>query len=308
MNAVVNLLPTIAPKSDQLNADDLIGRSMTIKVTSVKLSGAPDQPIAIHFEGDDGKPYMPCKSMRRVLVHVWGTDGNAYAGRRLALYRDDKVQFGGMAVGGIRISHMSDIDQDVTMALTATRANRKPFTVRPLKPEAGGEAINLPAVLKAGEAAAVQGSAKLTAWWQGLSKAEKAAAKPTLDTRLKPMAAQADQASMDDDATDEPPEVEAPVIDETPDEPEAEDDFPGTKALAGLKTGKQLLDEQTVASLTTWASDLTDQLPSMDGAGLEALLADPESVDRFKKLDEHKPDVAQALDRTISRRRKELDE
>lgn len=123
---------TIVPKSDQLNADDLIGTTRTIRVTKVLLSATADQPVAIHFEGDDGKPYMPCKSMRRVLVNVWGPDANVYAGRRMTLYRDDKVQFGGMAVGGIRISHLSDIDRDVTMALTTTRANRKPFTVKPL--------------------------------------------------------------------------------------------------------------------------------------------------------------------------------
>lgn len=136
---VVNLLNTIAPKSEQLNADDLIGRALTIKVTKVAISGTPEQPIAISYEGDGGKPYMPCKSMRRVLVQLWGGDGNAYVGRRMSLYRDDKVQFGGAAVGGIRISHMSDIDAPVTMALTATRANRKPFTVKPLATEAAPE-------------------------------------------------------------------------------------------------------------------------------------------------------------------------
>jgi len=132
---MTDLSLTISPKSEQLNADDLIGRTMTIKVAKVSLRGEPDQPIAINFEGDKGKPYLPCKSMRRVLVHVWGGDGNAYVGRRMSLYRDDKVQFGGAAVGGIRISHMSDIEAPVTMALTATRANRKPFTVKPLPPE-----------------------------------------------------------------------------------------------------------------------------------------------------------------------------
>jgi len=136
---MTDIMPTIAPKSDQLNADDLIGRTLTIKVTRVSLCGEPDQPIAINYEGDGGKPYKPCKSMRRVMVHVWGGDGNVYVGRRMTLYRDDKVQFGGLAVGGIRISHMSDIDNAVTMALTATRANRKPFTVKPLPPEAAGE-------------------------------------------------------------------------------------------------------------------------------------------------------------------------
>ena len=132
---MTDLSQTIAPKSDQLNADDLIGGPRTIRVTNVSKMREPDQPIAINFEGDGGKPYKPGKSMRRVLVRVWGNDGMAYVGRRMTLYRDDNVQFGGVAVGGIRISHMSDITSAVTMALTVTRANRKPFTVKPLPAE-----------------------------------------------------------------------------------------------------------------------------------------------------------------------------
>lgn len=128
-----SLLGTIAPKSDQLNADDLIGgQSKTIKITGVKILGG-DQPVALNYEGDEGKPYKPCKSMRRVLVNVWGSDGNNYIGKSMTLYRDDRVKFGGAEVGGIRISHMSDISEPITMALTATRAIRKPFTVKPLE-------------------------------------------------------------------------------------------------------------------------------------------------------------------------------
>jgi acetyl esterase/lipase len=71
--------------------------------------------------------------MRRVLVRCWGADGNKYAGRRMTLYRDEGVQFGGIKVGGIRISHLSHIDGEITMALTATRAKRTPYTVKPLR-------------------------------------------------------------------------------------------------------------------------------------------------------------------------------
>ena len=134
---MTDLRKTIIPKSDQLNADDLIGQTMTIRVTKVSLLTEADQPIAINFEGDNGKPFKPCKSMRRVMVTVWGPDGNAYIGRSMTLYRDEKVMFGGLAVGGIRISHMTDIDAPVTMALTATRANKKPYTVKPLKVVSG---------------------------------------------------------------------------------------------------------------------------------------------------------------------------
>lgn len=133
---MTDLSTTIAPKSNQMNADDLIGGPRTITITKVGLSDTPEQPIAIYFEDDDGKPYLPCKSMRRVLVHVWGNDGAGYVGRALTLYRDPDVMFGGIKVGGIRISHMSHIDGAKTMALTATRASRKPFTVKPLATKA----------------------------------------------------------------------------------------------------------------------------------------------------------------------------
>jgi hypothetical protein len=123
---------TIIPKSDQLNADDLIGREMTIKITAVDIKGGQEQPVSIHFDGDNGKPYKACKSMCRVMVSAWGADSKKYVGRSMTLYRDPKVKWGGMEVGGIRISHMSDISDDMTMALTVTRANKKPFTVRPI--------------------------------------------------------------------------------------------------------------------------------------------------------------------------------
>lgn len=203
---MTNLLPTITPKSDQLNADDLIGRSLTVTVSKVSLSGDADQPIAVHYEGDNGKPYKPCKSMRRVMVHVWGPDGAQFAGRRMTLYRDDEVRFGNAPVGGIRISHMSGIDRDVTMALTATRAARRPYTVRPLAGGAKGEpveSVDLLAVLTEGRAAAERGSAALTAWWSRLDRDQKAAAKPTLDGELKGATAKADQAGIDDEPNSE---------------------------------------------------------------------------------------------------------
>lgn len=131
---MTDLSTTIAAKSDQLNADDLIAGPRTIRITKVSANqSSAEQPIAIFFEGDGGKPYFPCKSMRRVLVHVWGRDGNAYTGRSLTLYRDPHVKFGGLEVGGIRISHMSHIDGNVTMALTATKGAKKAYMVKPLQ-------------------------------------------------------------------------------------------------------------------------------------------------------------------------------
>lgn len=132
MSAALDMRDTIIPKSDQLNADDLIGGPLTVRITKVARANTAEQPIAVSFEGDGGKPYMPCKSMRRVMVTVWGPDAVAYTGRSMTLYRDPSVTWGGMEVGGIRISHMSDITEPVVMALTATKKARKPFRVLPL--------------------------------------------------------------------------------------------------------------------------------------------------------------------------------
>ncbi len=155
-----DMASTIIPKSDQLNADDLIAGPMTIKITGVDIRSGQEQPISIHFEGDNGKPYKACKSMCRVMVTAWGPDSKKYVGRLMTLYRDKTVKWGGMEVGGIRISHMSDIDSAMTMALTVTRANRKPFTVKPLaqKPAAQQEAA-----LPSGEDATTSGQPAVTA-------------------------------------------------------------------------------------------------------------------------------------------------
>lgn len=123
----------IIPRSDQLNSDDLIAGPMTIKITDVSIKVGTEQPVSIHFEGDNGKPYKSCKSMNRVLVTAWGADAKKYVGRSLTLYRDATVKWAGMEVGGIRISHMSHIDSPLTMALTMTKQNKRPFTVKPLE-------------------------------------------------------------------------------------------------------------------------------------------------------------------------------
>lgn len=128
----MDMSTTVAPKSDQLNADDLIAGPRTIRIMGVRGTGNGEQPVAVSFDGDDGKPFLPCKSMRRVMIAAWGADASQYAGRSMTLYRDPKVKWGGMEVGGIRISHMSHIEREMVMALTVTKKERAPYRVKPL--------------------------------------------------------------------------------------------------------------------------------------------------------------------------------
>lgn len=139
MNDKVKMSDTIAAKSNQLNADDLISGPRTITITKISGDKNKEQPIAINFQGDDGKPWYPCKTARRIIAHCWSdvVDNDQYAGRRVTLFRDATVTWGGMAVGGIRISHMSDIEREMTLSLNASNKSKKPFTVKPLAAEAG---------------------------------------------------------------------------------------------------------------------------------------------------------------------------
>lgn len=132
---MTSILHTIAAKSDQLNAEDLIGGPLTVRITGVKVNTSEDQPVWIHFEGDNGKPFKPCKTMRRLLIRVWGDDSATYTGRSMTLYLDPEVKYGGMKVGGIRISHMSDMDGPQSFYLTETRGKKKQHTVKPLSSE-----------------------------------------------------------------------------------------------------------------------------------------------------------------------------
>jgi len=198
---MIDMKQTIIAKSDQLNADDLIGGGVTIKVTKVTLL-AGEQPVAVHYEGDNGKPWKPCKSMRRVLVGVWGGDGSQYIGRSLTLFRDPSVSFGGQQTGGIRISHMSDISEPITMSLTASRNSKRPFRVLPLvvaatspavTPVANSEEVDIEQLLIDATESAKGGTTKLLGYWNTLKRPQHVELQPYME-RLKKSAAEIDAA------------------------------------------------------------------------------------------------------------------
>ena len=127
----MNLTETIAPRSDQINADDLISGPVTVTITEVR-AGTTEQPVDVIVAEYPGRAYRPSKSMRRVMVSAWGPEASTYAGHRLTLVRNPEITFGRDKVGGIEIAEMSHINKPLTVALTATRGKRKNFTVTPL--------------------------------------------------------------------------------------------------------------------------------------------------------------------------------
>lgn len=131
MNAPIDMTRFIEAKSDQLNADDLIGGPRTITITRVSANDG-DQPVNVFFQGDNGKPFRPCKTIRRVMVAMWGADASQYVGRAMTIYRDPSVQFGGMQVGGIRISHMSHIDGARDVVVMKSKGKKAAMKILPL--------------------------------------------------------------------------------------------------------------------------------------------------------------------------------
>lgn len=129
----MDLTDTIIPKSDQLNSEDLLTGPRIVTVTEVR-RGSTEQPVEIvTAEFGPKRPFKPSKTVRRILVAAWGKEAAAYTGRRMMLYRDPEVRFGGSAVGGIRVSALSDIDKPLSISLTVTRGKRAPYVVEPLK-------------------------------------------------------------------------------------------------------------------------------------------------------------------------------
>lgn len=127
----MDLSKTIIPRSDQLNFDDVQISSITAVIKSVR-AGNKEQPVFIDLEGYDGRPYKPSKSMRRVLIEGWGNDGHAWAGKSLTLAGDPSVKYGGVAVGGIKVKAMSDVESSFSLMLTVSRGKRVEHVVEKL--------------------------------------------------------------------------------------------------------------------------------------------------------------------------------
>lgn len=159
----MNLTESIVPRSDQINAEDLLAGPITVTIEKV-VAGTAEQPVEVHTREMPGRPYKPSKSMRRVLVVGWGAEASAYVGRRLTLVRNPDITFGRDKVGGIEISHMSDLNKPIAVALTVTRGKRRNFTVAPLPPardwlaELATAGDNLDAVSALGSAAKQAGA------------------------------------------------------------------------------------------------------------------------------------------------------
>jgi hypothetical protein len=98
--------------------------------------------------------------MRKVLIFAWGDDGHQWVGRSMTLFNDPEVKWAGVKVGGIRISHLSDIDGDIQVSITTTRGKKAPILIQKLSGKPA--VLDIKPHLDALTLAAAQGEAALT--------------------------------------------------------------------------------------------------------------------------------------------------
>lgn len=122
---------TIVAKSDQINAADLIGNKRTITIKEVRIKAGEDQPVTILIEGDK-KAFRPCLGVRRLMVRVWGPDASKYIGESMTLFCDPKVTWAGKEEGGIRVSNMTGLNEEIIEYMRTSRTATKPYKIQPL--------------------------------------------------------------------------------------------------------------------------------------------------------------------------------
>lgn len=134
------------PRSDQWNGDDFInGKAKVFTIADVK-HGKAEQKYDIVLAEGEGRVWRPPLTVLRILMDAWGDESDEWVGRRVALYRESSVTFGKEKVGGIRISHMSDLPDGKPFEhnSTVTRGRKRNLVIKPL-PDAPATAI-LPAI------------------------------------------------------------------------------------------------------------------------------------------------------------------
>lgn len=128
----IDVSDTCKAKSDQLNADDLVGGPITVSITNISKADSNEQPVLIAISGGY-QCFKPCKTMRRALVAAWGKNAAEWIGRSMTLFRDPNVKWAGDAIGGIRISHLSHIQKPLDLSLSESKGKKKKIVIQPLK-------------------------------------------------------------------------------------------------------------------------------------------------------------------------------
>ena len=128
-----DIIESAKPKSDQINADDLIAGTITGRIVRIA-KGSAEQPVNVYLDTVPGKAWRPCKSERRILIEMWGADPNAWKGQAVRLHRDPTAKWEGKPVGGVRIE-AATIARPLVTSSTVSRGKKQARTIGVLQVE-----------------------------------------------------------------------------------------------------------------------------------------------------------------------------
>lgn len=130
----MDITQALAPQSDQIDAVELVEpRTFTID-TGSRLGKRDGKTVAEIRLVEVDRVWRPSKGMLDVLAACWGTKADQWVGRRVTVYNDPDVMFGKEKVGGVRISHLSDIDaaRDIQIRGAGATGRKRSWHVEPL--------------------------------------------------------------------------------------------------------------------------------------------------------------------------------
>lgn len=98
--------------SKYMNRDDLDG-DVTLTIDSVDMEGLESDGVmsdklVIHFRESHAKPFIVNKGNAITIADAHGDDTDNWVGKRVTIYVDQTVMFGGKRVGGIRVRIADD--------------------------------------------------------------------------------------------------------------------------------------------------------------------------------------------------------
>lgn len=130
----MDITQALAPASDQIDAVELVEpRTFTID-TGSRLGKRDGKTVAEIRLVEVDRVWRPSKGMLDVLAACWGTKADQWVGRRVTVYNDPDVMFGKEKVGGVRISHLSNIDaaRDIQIRGAGAIGRKRSWHVEPL--------------------------------------------------------------------------------------------------------------------------------------------------------------------------------
>lgn len=172
---------TAPPRSDQWNADDFVGGPRTFTIAAVR-PGKAEQKYDIELVEGEGRVWRPPLTVLRQLIRCWGDDSTQWIGRKVTLVLDETVTFGGNAVGGIRISHLSHLDKPTVVVVSASKNKKQRLTVLPLATPEPATAVSPEMIANCTD------SDTLRQWWSTVDPA----LQPALQARAAELKAGAD--------------------------------------------------------------------------------------------------------------------